>query len=195
MPTRKKRKGKLTRVKVVKPSALIGSYLPTEALKRLNTLIAAISSEIAIDIQETTQMFHRSLYKRMVDGIKDEVLNKEYTSPAKLNKAIARVLKKKAKLATIELSTNDAYQNLNRGELLGAEATGQPTVKQWITQFDSRTRSWHDTVNYQERTLKERFTVPYPGGTDYLKAPKIPPISPSNFINCRCSVQYAIIEK
>ena len=172
-----KKKGKLTRINITKPTRLVGNYNPQDALRRLATMLTLLQAEVVFDIEQTTHLFTKVLLAKMVSGITDSILNKDYDKPKTLVKKIKKVIKKKSKIASVELSVNDAYQNLNRGELLGAEASGQNTVKRWVTQFDSKTRSWHDTVNYQERELKERFTVPYPSGTDYLKAPKIPPIS------------------
>ena len=191
---KKKKKGKLTRLKFKYPARLVGNYNPGDAQIALGLLLLSIQSEVKSDIDATTPLYTKALHSKMVAGITGDILDKDYDNPKTLVKKIARVIKKKAKIASVELSVNDAYQNLNRGELLGAEASKQATIKRWVTQFDSKTRSWHDTMDHQERDLKDRFTVPYPGGVDYLKAPKIPPISNANFINCRCYVQYAIIE-
>ena len=192
---KKKRRGKLTRVRIESPAVFAGQYNPMDSLKEINKLLREIASEVAYDVEQTTPLFNKSLLSGMGNAVKHSVLDADYSSADKLIKKLSKVLKKKAKLYAIEVAVNDAYQNLNRGELLGAQATKQKTVKQWITQFDSKVRSWHARVNYQERELNQRFTVPIPkGGVDYLKAPKIPPISVENFINCRCSVQYAIIK-
>ena len=191
---KKKRKGKLTRVKIKRQSIFGNRYEPNQSKIALDNLLRQIHNDILEDIEKTSINFANSLYKKIVKGIEDDVLKKEYKDANALIKAIGKVIQKKAKMATIELSVNDAYQNLNRGELIGAKSSGLKTRKRWVTQFDSRTRSWHDIVNYQEKKLDEKFVVPYPGGTDFLDAPKIPPIAPSNFINCRCSAQYVIIE-
>ena len=189
----KRKRGRLSPVKVLNPVALIGNYNPMDSVKEIERLLKEIQSEVVSEINSTTQLFSKSLVEGMVNGVRHSVLDSDYESADKLIKKLHKVLKKKAKISAIELSVNDAYQNLNRGELLGAQATKQKIRKQWITQFDTKTRRWHSRVNYQERKLKDKFTVPYPGGMDYLKAPKIPPISVENFINCRCSVQYVVI--
>lgn len=77
----------------------------------------------------------------------------------------------------------------NAGSLLGAKASGVPSKKIWLATQDDRTRDLHLAVDGQVvNTLDGNFQV----GGEEMKYPADSSLgaSPSNTINCRCTVIY-----
>lgn len=77
----------------------------------------------------------------------------------------------------------------NAGSLLGAKASGVPSKKIWLATQDDRTRDLHLEVDGQVvNTLDGNFQV----GGEEMKYPADSSLgaSPSNTINCRCTVIY-----
>ena len=194
MKKKRKKRGKFIPLNIKNPSVLLEHYNNFDSLMELTSILEEIKQEAIDAVRESTRLFKESFTKHSAKKIGDKVLSETYNDPKKLIKEVTKILKDKAKIGAIQLSINDAFQNLNRGELIAAKASKLSTVKTWRTQFDSRVREWHAQVNFLEVLVGEKFTVPYPKGVDYLEGPKIPPISVENFINCRCYLEYSIIE-
>lgn len=77
----------------------------------------------------------------------------------------------------------------NAGSILGAQASGVPTRKIWLSTQDDRTRDLHIEVNGQKVPNLE---TPFNVGGDKMQYPGDPTLGadPSNTINCRCTVIY-----
>ena len=77
----------------------------------------------------------------------------------------------------------------NAGSILGAQASGVPTRKIWLSTQDDRTRDLHIEVNGQKVPNLE---TPFNVGGDEMQYPGDPSLGadPSNTINCRCTVIY-----
>ena len=189
---RKKQRAKFRPIKIKKPAELTGNYNNFNALKELSTRLAEISAEVDYELKQQEELFNSGLVKRLVTSGLGEILDKEFSSPERLILKLSLFFKKQIKKQAMEQAVNDAYQQVNRGEVMAAESSNVNTLKRWVTQFDSKVSSWHSAVNHQHRRLNQNFTVPHPKGVDQLKAPKIPPISVENFINCRCFVEYEV---
>lgn len=82
----------------------------------------------------------------------------------------------------------------NAGSVLGAQASGIPTRKVWLSTQDDRTRDTHIIVDGQKvENLEATFEVPNEmGGTDKMQYPGDSSMGAmaSNTINCRCTVIY-----
>ena len=82
----------------------------------------------------------------------------------------------------------------NAGSVLGAQASGVPTRKVWLSTQDDRVRDTHLAVDGQTvENLEATFEVPnIEGYTDKMQYPGDSSLgaSPSNTINCRCTVIY-----
>ena len=169
------------------------NYDRAKAIERLNKAMKEEISKLKTALTELRPNFEKDLKKRLMSGVDkisfDKAANKRILR--ELRAALTKQVKNYAKYRALD----SAGQSLNNGESLGMVATNVQSVKQWISRFDDKVRNWHDKVNFQTKKTTGRFVVPYPGGTDYLSAPKVPPISPANFFNCRCVVFYKTIGK
>ena len=195
MAKKNKRRAKFTPIKVENPYSnreRWAVYNYEDSLISINTLLRELSNEIEESLRETSRAFVAGLQKEAIKAIQDNILREDYSNPRTLFKKIDKVLKDVTKREAIRISINDAYEQLNRGEEIALQATELNMAKTWVTQFDSKVRMWHVAVHNQTRLKKDLFTVKYPGGIDHLKGPKIPPISPSNFINCRCFMEFLV---
>ena len=195
MAKKKKKRARFIPIKITSPTELVNGFNPFNAFKELTIELARIEDEVDYERKQIETAFLNKLVKRFTNTAGSKILDETYNDPKKLLKQLEKYVTKESKKIALEQSVNDAYLQMNRGELLAAKASGVRTVKMWITQFDSKVRGWHDAVNHQTRKLKDTFTVPHPNGVDQLKAPKIPPISVENFINCRCFVRYEVVKK
>ena len=192
---KKKRRAKFTPIIVESPYSnkkRWSVYNYEDSVINLNKLLRELDNEINEKLKETSKAFMNSVREDSIKAIKDNILNKDYSDPKTLFKKIDKVLKKVYRRKAIQLSINDAYEQLNRGEELALQANAMNMAKTWVTQFDGKVREWHARVHNQTRLKTKLFTVVYPGGTDMLKGPKIPPISPANFINCRCFMEFRV---
>ena len=168
-------------------------YNSGQAQKKLAEYLKNFTVELAQEYAEHIDTSFRDLSAGLY-RIVEKQLNRGL-SGLLLIRAIEAGVKKVLKQTAKNIAKNDAYAQVNKGELAGGYASDLNTLKVWKTQFDSKTRNWHDRVNGQGVLVNDRFTVPYPGGVDYLSAPKQPPISGANYVNCRCFTEYEIIKK
>ena len=74
----------------------------------------------------------------------------------------------------------------NAGSFKGAESTGLPLDKIWISARDARTRDDHFDSHGQRRDMGQPFNV----GGEALRFPGDPRGSAGNVINCRCVPGY-----
>lgn len=163
------------------------------AKKELEKTLKQELAELKGKLAELRPNFQKDLQRRL-KGAAGKITYQERTNKRilrELRASFRREIKKFSKHAAL----NSAGESLNKGEVLGMKAAKVRALKQWISRFDDKVRNWHDQVNFQTRKVKDRFSVPYPGGVDRLVAPKVAPISPANFFNCRCVVFYKTIKK
>lgn len=96
----------------------------------------------------------------------------------------AIVSKRRAKL----IARTEIISASNRGSLMGAQRIGVAQRKEWLATPDERTRPHHRTADGQTRPLNEPFRVM----GEELMFPGDPSGSPTNIINCRCTLTYKI---
>ena len=144
--------------------------------------------------EQSTQEFTDSLKKSITAQIQ-KILDQDYDNPKMLYRKLSKGITQTIKKQTLKQALSDAYQQVNRGEELAVRYSKTRLVKIWTTQFDDRVREWHAAVHGQVRRQDSKFRVDYPGGTDYLRGPKIPPISIQNWINCRCFMEFKVRKK
>lgn len=78
----------------------------------------------------------------------------------------------------------------NLGHRIGAESTGLPMLKYWISTYDSRTRDTHRVVEQQNpKMLNEPFIV----GITPMLMPGDSNGPAEEVINCRCVLTYEVI--
>ena len=193
---RKKSRAKFYPIKV-QSTKEIRKFSYKKSLMELNKAVKEIVNNQVLDFQEFQDSINNNLHKK-VQNATSEILKKEYTSKTALLRDLKKVIKKTVNKSALTVSVNDAYKQLNEAELSAAQSAAGASnirkVKYWVTRFDRKTRSWHDAVNHQHKKINELFVVQFPNGTDYLKGPKIPPISFENFVNCRCTMQFSVVK-
>jgi len=90
--------------------------------------------------------------------------------------------------AALTMTRTEVHTALNAGALAAAldeQARTRTTwAKTWVATADERTRPAHRAADGQQRRLNEPFDL----GGDRLQFPGDPRGTPSNTINCRCSV-------
>jgi hypothetical protein len=74
----------------------------------------------------------------------------------------------------------------NEGAFIGAQSSGVPLRKVWLTAMDGRERSTHAQANGQTVDMNQPFNV---GGIQMSK-PGAKGAPPEETINCRCSVSF-----
>ena len=78
----------------------------------------------------------------------------------------------------------------NGGSLIGAEATGLPLEKIWLSARDKRTRDDHISADGQRRKLNEYFIL---RDGSRLKTPGDPSAPAHQVIQCRCTQIYMMV--
>ena len=177
-----------------------------KALKEvsLSLLEDSIKDEILLLLAETLSEFDN--YKDLItDNLSKKILNKiskiiedEELSEKQKKRQILNLVQREIKNTAEKIAFNDTFDNVNKTEFRSAKAgerVGIKKIKKWITQFDSRVRPWHDIVNHQTRKNNDFFDVPVgnTGAVDKARHPKASGMSPLNYNNCRCYVEYEII--
>jgi len=76
----------------------------------------------------------------------------------------------------------------NAGSLAGAESTGLPVQKIWLTARDKSVRDSHIITDGQKRNLKENFNV---NGSPAMQ-PGDPKLPAGERVNCRCTIIYQV---
>lgn len=94
-----------------------------------------------------------------------------------------------SRMRSVRIARTEIIGASNRGAIIGAESTGIPMEKEWISTRDDRTRSEafdHIEPDGQLQALNGRFNV----SGEELEFPGDASGSPGNVINCRCSVAF-----
>ena len=135
-------------------------------------------------------------FKESLENFSDSAINSaEQQKEENMRRNISISLLKKIQNTANMISLNDIHEQANRAELVAAksaEKAGLPMFKVWITQWDNRVRSWHDFMSHKHEKLDDDFSIPVgnKGYSERIQGPKIPPISPENWVNCRCFLEF-----
>ena len=167
--------------------------------------------------QETYAQFQETLKKEisvdwdviisgwLVDNTTDKIVSVTNTTKAEILNKVSIALKEGTPIPIFAKDLTKAYgfstrrgmligrteivSASNAGSLLGAKASGVPSKKIWLATQDNRTRDLHLEVDGQVvNTLDGNFQV----GGEEMKYPADSSLgaSPSNTINCRCTIIY-----
>ena len=102
----------------------------------------------------------------------------------------ARLLRQKVAELTpgraVVIAQTELLAGSNYGSLLGAEATGLPLLKVWLSTKDDRTRPSHVVANGQAVAMDGLFNV----GGYAAKYPGDPMLPGAECIRCRCAITY-----
>lgn len=160
-------------------------------------------AEALLDFREEVEPRIQEL-KKGYDDIKEnfeEYYNRSVRSDLKKSKKLLRagefhtlneILKKKVKRVTKANILNARFAAYSKAEWAVIKSSRFTGLKTWFSQFDLKVRNGHDLLNHKSIPIQKRFRAIYFRGVDWLYAPKIPPISPENLINCRCWCRYQI---
>ena len=187
---KKKRRAKFFKVRK-EPGATAGDYDYKESMASINRIINEYRVEFEDEFAQSTRKMIEDIKKTATQKIQ-EILDIEFENKNLLIKKLNKTIKKVIKKSVLRQAINDAFQQVNRGEELAMANVNLKCIKAWMTQFDDRVREWHVEMHNKKVPQDKLFKVDYPGGTDFLKGPKIPPISVANFINCRCFLEFWI---
>lgn len=146
------------------------------------TLQRIIQIQAALDITaitETTINWMSLEIQRYIDtGLSIENAAKEMV------KRFDFISKVRAKM----IARTEIISASNAGSLAGAESTGLPLQKIWLTARDKNVRDSHIITDGQKRNLKQKFDV---NGSPAMQ-PGDPSLPAHERINCRCSIIYQV---
>ena len=149
---------------------------------------AYLKEEMAEKIKEIADTSKKKIGKIISKGLEDG------DSVQTMARNIRAKYKSFSVSRAITIARTETIQASNLGSQSGAEATGLPLLKQWLSTLDSRTRRRprdkfdHRAVNGQRRKLDKTYKVSgqalkFPGDTSKGA-------SAGNTINCRCTEIY-----
>lgn len=194
---------------------LYGIYIKdTEVLddflyqQEMDNLINITQSEFFNNKTQFDAINQQSIYKlanrfnRRIDKIFEKYSPSE---PEFQNLTLAEQRRKLGRAARVSfVRENVNYSKLvsnqyPRTQVIKASSVGVKSLKTekkfktWNSFFDDLVRPWHAQMNLITLQDKELFEVPNgDGGIDLAKGPRDPNMSPSNIINCRCSLTFEI---
>lgn len=127
-----------------------------------------------------------------------DLIKQVFTDAYKLGLGINEIVKKLentelSKIRARMIARTETVRAANRGALMVAKDTGLLLNKQWLATKDSRTRDDHREVDGHQVGRDDYFIV---GGFEMLVPGDAgghdgrPLVSPSEYVNCRCSVTF-----
>ena len=169
----------------------LSSFNYTQSVRAFERNLIGQSNEIRQSVRSAATL--EDSYTRMFEKYIDEMDLIEKNWKKELNKISRRIKKRHLYYAKMS-AKNSANAGYQRGEVEAARLSGQRILKKWITMFDSKVREAHAGFMPKTIELKQRFRLPSKAGFDYVLAPKVMPMSPENYYNCRCVINYQVVK-
>ena len=163
-----------------------------ESVEKLRKEVSKTRSVIDKNLKSSGEI--ETSYGDIMEDYLDKMDDIETTYHKKLKKVSRRIRKRNEKYSK-SVARDNSSAGYQQGEVKAAGSTKLRMMKRWQSQFDGKVRTGHARVNEISIFVDEKFSVPYEGGVDLLVAPKVAPIHPSNFFNCRCFLIYQVQKK
>ena len=206
-PKKKAKKKKRRLKRKLKKKKIKGRKRPVSIILKDGTVLEYFDPEIfQEDLEKEIEFLEKEFeteykgYQNAVEeGFNKSVINESnrLKGTEDPRRAMEISLNKKIKTHSNMISLNDIHAQANMAELAGAKSAndaGATQKKVWVTHFDSIVRPWHDFMNYKKENIKDDFTIPVgdKGYSERAQAPKSFGMSPENYRNCRCFLEYEV---